>query len=139
MQYNPSKSLIFSAWKLNLPGHPYHPPPHLLNLSCIPLSWSPPPQGFAKLNFDGSSKGNPGPVGFGEVLRDSAGKILHITTCYLGLNKNNATELWSLIKGIKLAIGHNICQLIVEGDSQVIIHLVLKIIHGSHLSKVSPR
>jgi hypothetical protein len=26
----------------------------------------------------------------------------------------------------------------VEGDSQVIIHLVLKIIHGSHPSKVSP-
>jgi hypothetical protein len=34
---------------------------------------------------------------------------------------------------------HNINQLIVEGDSQVIISLVSKIIHGSNPSKVSPR
>jgi ribonuclease HI len=139
MHCNPSESHIFLAWQLNLPGHPHQAPPSPAKLSCIPLSWSPPPPGFVKLNFDGSSKGNPGPASFGAVLRDSAGKILHITTGYLGLNTNNATELWSLIKGIKLAINHNIHQLIVEGDSQVTIQLVSKIIHGSHPSKFSPR
>jgi ribonuclease HI len=78
------------------------------------------------------------PVGFGVVLRDSEGRILHITIGYLGFNTNNAAKLWSLLKGIKLAISHNIFQLIVEGDSQVIIHLISKIIHGSHPSKISP-
>jgi hypothetical protein len=47
--------------------------------------------------------------------------------------------LWSLIKGIKLAFNHNNNYLIVEGDSQVIILLISKIVHDSCPSKVSPR
>jgi hypothetical protein len=33
-----------------------------------PSSWSPPPAHFIKVNFDGASKGNPGPAGYGVVL-----------------------------------------------------------------------
>jgi ribonuclease HI len=48
------------------------------------------------------------------------------------------TELWSLLRGIKIATDHDIHQLIVEGDSQIIIQLITKIIHGSHPLEVSP-
>jgi len=57
----------------------------------------------------------------------------------MGFNKNNAAELWSLLKGTNLAINRNIFQIIVEGDSKVIIHIISKIIHGSHPSEISPR
>jgi hypothetical protein len=35
--------------------------------------WSFPPQGFAKLNFDGDSKGNSSPTRFGVEIRDAQG------------------------------------------------------------------
>ncbi|KAG9441971.1 hypothetical protein H6P81_017825 [Aristolochia fimbriata] len=41
-----------------------------------PVGWRPPPSGCIKLNFDGSSQGNPGPAGFGGVFRDHEGNIL---------------------------------------------------------------
>jgi len=66
-----------------------------------------PPPGFVKLNFDGASKGNPGPMGFGVILRDCEGKILHYAAVYLGVNTNNVAKLWSLLRGVKLAVGHN--------------------------------
>lgn len=33
------------------------------------LSWTPPPLGVLKLNFDGASKGNPRQAGYGSVIR----------------------------------------------------------------------
>jgi len=51
------------------------------------------PHGFVKVNIYGSSKGNPRPIGFGVIIRDSKGKIIHFTIGYLGLNTNNAAEL----------------------------------------------
>jgi ribonuclease HI len=139
LKCNPSESHILQAWQLNLSEDPRQNVIRPVKISCSLNTWSPPPPGFVKLNFDGSSKGNPGPTGFGAVLRDNEGRILHITAGYLGFNTNNVAELWSLLKGINLAISHNIFQLIVEGDSQVIIHLISKIIHGSHPSEISPR
>jgi hypothetical protein len=39
------------------------------------LTRCPPPLhlGFIKINFDGASRGNPGPTGFGSILRNQAG------------------------------------------------------------------
>jgi hypothetical protein len=42
-----------------------------------PSEWSPPPQGFIKLNFDGASKGNPGRLvweGFSEMRKGRSSK-----------------------------------------------------------------
>lgn len=51
-------------------------------LPCIP--WSPFPIGVFKLNFDGSSLGNPGLAGFGCVLRDHLGQIRQVICARLG-------------------------------------------------------
>jgi ribonuclease HI len=48
---------------------------------------------FCKLNFDGASKGNPGPAGFGAVFQNDQSHILHIITGGIGYDSNNATEL----------------------------------------------
>jgi ribonuclease HI len=67
------------------------------------MTWQYPPQGFFKLNFDGASKGNLGPVGFGVVIRDNNGQIKYIMAGNLGWDSNNSVELWGLIRGIQLA------------------------------------
>lgn len=46
--------------------------------------WSPPSCGFLKFNVDGASRGKPGPVGIGGVLRDHVGSTSIIFTEYVG-------------------------------------------------------
>jgi ribonuclease HI len=50
---------------------------------------------------------------------------------------NNAEELWGLIKGLQLAIENNFTKLIVEGDSQIIINLLRRILNGANPDKIS--
>jgi ribonuclease HI len=63
---------------------------------------------------------------------------LHLVVDYLGENTNNVVELLSLIKGLKVAINNHYQKVIVEGDSQIIIQLITKILHGDHPLKISP-
>jgi hypothetical protein len=41
--------------------------------TSILIIWTPPPTGFITISFDGASKGNLGPMGFKEILRNSNG------------------------------------------------------------------
>jgi len=104
----------------------------------IPSTWSPPSLPFIKLNFDGASKGNPGTAGYGAVFRDHLGHILLIAAGYLGHSKNNTTELWGLIRGLQLASEHGFNNLVVEGDSQIIINMLWRILNGANLEKIMP-
>jgi ribonuclease HI len=90
------------------------------------------------MNFDGASKGNLGPTGFGFVLRDEKGTILHISVGSLGYDLNNAADLWALIKGLTLSHHHGYHQIVVEGDSQIILNMLTKLLHGSSLENISP-
>jgi ribonuclease HI len=73
--------------------------------------------GFFKLNFYGTSKGNTRPTGFGAVIRDINGRIIHILEGSLGFASNNSFELCGLIHGIQLASSLGLNQFIMEGDS----------------------
>jgi ribonuclease HI len=132
------ESLILSNWNLNLPSISPNTPLHSSSLSPSLTSWHFPPTGFVKLNFDGASKGNPGPSGFGVVLRNNNGQIMYILAGHLGHDTNNSAEIWGLIRGIQLATSLNLNHLIFEGDSQVVIELATKLINGSDPAKVSP-
>jgi hypothetical protein len=66
LKCNPGEIHILQTWQLNLTGERQNNGVTRTNGS--PCTWSPPPTGFIKLNFDGASKGNPGPTGFGAVL-----------------------------------------------------------------------
>ena len=79
------------------------------------------PQNYYLLQFDGCSKGNPGMAAAGAVLYKnnieiwSGGK-------FLGYNEtNNYAEYMGLIMGLSKAAEFNISDLIVEGDSMLII------------------
>jgi len=70
-----------------------------------------------QLNFDGASKGNPGNSGFKGLFKDYKGVPLLTVLGSKGWDTNNSAEL--------------------EGDSQIIINMVTKIMQGTPSSKVS--
>ena len=79
------------------------------------------PQNFYLLRFDGCSKGNPGMSASACVLYKNEIEIW-IGSKFLGYDKtNNYAEYMGLIMGLNKAIEYNITDLIVEGDSMLII------------------
>ena len=81
----------------------------------------------AVLMFDGGSRGNPGPSGCGYVLMNSdESKIIISGSEFLGKNTNNYAEYMGMILGIQKALELNIENLIIKGDSQLVIKQMLK-------------
>nr|WP_202917956.1 bifunctional RNase H/acid phosphatase [Streptomyces taklimakanensis] len=53
---------------------------------------------------DGGSRGNPGPAGYGAVVRDAGtGQVLSETAAYIGTATNNVAEYRGLIAGLRAA------------------------------------
>ena len=73
------------------------------------------------LEFDGGSRGNPGPAGIGVVLRAADGTSLLTLGRFIGRATNNVAEYSALIAGLELAAGMGIRRLRVRGDSELII------------------
>ena len=73
------------------------------------------------MNLDGETKRNRGPTGLGGVLRDDTSAIIFIFFVHLGNSTNNAMEFDGLIKGLHVSHLRGYTNLIVEGDSSVII------------------
>lgn len=84
--------------------------------------WIPPEQGWAKLNFDGASKGNPGPSRVGCIIRTYIGSTLGRLSQPLIEGMNNAAEFQALLLRLKLGKELGIKNLIVEGDSTLVIN-----------------
>jgi len=75
------------------------------------------------LNFDGCSKGNPGPAGIGAVISKS-GSEEWCGCQFIGNKTNNQSEYSALILGLKEALSRDIKQLQVYGDSLLVINQV---------------
>lgn len=75
----------------------------------------------AILFFDGAAICNPGHAGAGFVLKDVEGKVLDKGSKYLGKQTNNFAEYTALINGLECAISHGCKDLIVCGDSNLVI------------------
>ncbi|XP_077211418.1 uncharacterized protein LOC143846751 [Tasmannia lanceolata] len=75
------------------------------------------PIGWTKLNFDGSSLGNPGPAGIGRLYRDFRGDTIWAYSGPLGLCNSNEAEVRAVHQGIKKMARDLIDSTIVEGDS----------------------
>ena len=79
------------------------------------------------LYFDGCSKGNPGPAGSGAVLYKNNEEIW-ASFIYLGNDKtNNQAEYAGLLLGLREAVEMGIKDLLVFGDSQLIIYQMKQI------------
>lgn len=98
--------------------------------------WDPPLKNMFKLNFDGALKGNPDPTGFEGSIRNAEGKMVGLCWGYIGENRNNVAKLKGLVVGFSMAIQQGWLPIILEGDSQVILQMVTKLLHGKPVSKV---
>ncbi|MGH3310287.1 MAG: reverse transcriptase-like protein, partial [Streptomyces sp.] len=53
---------------------------------------------------DGGSRGNPGPAGYGAVVRDAeTGEVLRETAEFIGVATNNVAEYRGLVAGLRAA------------------------------------
>lgn len=74
------------------------------------------------VEFDGASRGNPGPAAIGyRVLRDDGGVEGHE---YIGEATNNEAEYTALIRALESALDKGCTDVIVEGDSELVVRQV---------------
>jgi ribonuclease HI len=73
------------------------------------------------LEFDGGSRGNPGPAGIGVVVRAADGTPLVTLGRYIGKATNNVAEYRALITAMNEAKRLGGKRIIIRGDSELII------------------
>ena len=71
--------------------------------------------------FDGGARGNPGPAGYGVYIVDALGNVLSEQHGSLGTATNNIAEYHGLIAALQWAVEHEVKQITVKGDSQLIV------------------
>ena len=76
------------------------------------------------LEFDGGSRGNPGPAGIGVVVRAADGTPLVTLGRYIGKATNNVAEYRALIAGLEAASATPSRAVKVRGDSKLVIEQV---------------
>ena len=59
----------------------------------------PAPQNHLIAHTDGGARGNPGPAGYGVIIRDALGNKIAALSQYLGRQTNNFAEYQALIQG----------------------------------------
>jgi ribonuclease HI len=75
----------------------------------------------AKLFTDGGARGNPGPAAFGYVLEAADGTVVDARGETIGVATNNVAEYRALIAGLEAALAHDVTELEVVSDSELVI------------------
>ena len=78
-----------------------------------------------KLYTDGGARGNPGPAGIGGVLYKDD-KLLDSFSSFIGQGTNNQAEYLAILKGVELALKHNIDTLACYLDSELVVKQLKK-------------
>ena len=73
------------------------------------------------LEFDGGSRGNPGPAGIGAVVRAKDGTPLVTLGRFIGRATNNVAEYKALITALQKAKELGAKRVVVRGDSELIV------------------
>jgi ribonuclease HI len=71
--------------------------------------------------FDGGSRGNPGPAGYGAYIVDAEGTVVAELSGALGIATNNVAEYNGLLAALQWAADHDLTELTVKGDSLLLI------------------
>jgi probable phosphoglycerate mutase len=72
-------------------------------------------------NIDGGARGNPGPAGYGVVIRDADGNMLDELHGALGVATNNVAEYNGLLAALRWAKEHGHTALHVRADSLLLV------------------
>jgi len=71
--------------------------------------------------FDGGSRGNPGPAGWGAYIVNDDGTVLAELSGALGVATNNVAEYNGLIAALQWAADHDVTAMSVKGDSLLLV------------------
>ena len=80
-----------------------------------------PPEHYLIAHSDGGARGNPGPAGYGVVIKDNTGKKVAGLSEYLGHQTNNFAEYQGLIAALEYAITHGPKALKLISDSELMV------------------
>jgi ribonuclease HI len=83
-----------------------------------------PPQHYLIAHSDGGARGNPGPAGYGVVIKDETGARVAALSEYLGHQTNNFAEYQGLIAALEYAIQHGPKALKVISDSELLVRQI---------------
>ena len=72
-------------------------------------------------HVDGGARDNPGPAGYGVVIRDPHGNKIAELSQYLGRHTNNFAEYNGLLAALRYAIAHQIHSLRIISDSELVV------------------
>ncbi|GLJ50171.1 hypothetical protein SUGI_1067470 [Cryptomeria japonica] len=79
-----------------------------------------------KLNFNGTSRCNPGRSGLGAIIRNEVGEVVHAISGPVGVATNNVAEISALEAVLQWCVNNGVVKLVIEGDSHVILNGVIK-------------
>ena len=83
-----------------------------------------PPEHYLVAHSDGGARGNPGPAGYGVVLKDESKRKVAALSEYLGHQTNNFAEYQGLIAALEYAIEHGPKALKVISDSELLVRQI---------------
>ncbi|XP_077224176.1 uncharacterized protein LOC143857602 [Tasmannia lanceolata] len=81
------------------------------------VNFVPPPPGFVKLNFAGSSLGNPGPARIGGLVRNDKRELIWAFSRPIGVADLTEAEVRAAHYGIKYLASNNFENVMIEGSS----------------------
>jgi ribonuclease HI len=79
------------------------------------------PASYLIAHVDGGSRGNPGPAGYGVVVRDHSGRKVAELSEYIGRKTNNVAEYNGLLAALRYALQHGPKALKVVSDSELMV------------------
>ena len=83
-----------------------------------------PPERYLIAHSDGGARGNPGPAGYGVVIKDEAGRKVAALSEYLGHQTNNFAEYQGLIAALEYALEHGPKALKLISDSELLVRQI---------------
>ena len=83
-----------------------------------------PPEHCLVAHSDGGARGNPGPAGYGVVIKDETGRKIAALSEYLGHQTNNFAEYQGLIAALEYAIKHGPKALKLISDSELLVRQI---------------
>jgi ribonuclease HI len=83
-----------------------------------------PPAHYLVAHSDGGARGNPGPSGYGVVIKDESGRKIAALSEYLGHQTNNFAEYQGLIAALEYALKHGPKALKLISDSELLVRQI---------------
>jgi ribonuclease HI len=83
-----------------------------------------PPAHYLIAHSDGGARGNPGPAGYGVVIKDETGKKVAALSEYLGHQTNNFAEYQGLIAALEYAVKTGPKALKLISDSELLVRQI---------------